>query len=413
MQEETPKPETPPATPQLSRSERREKAALDALRALLKGRFEDQFGAWLPEESELPLQLQVKALPNKNWEVSFEPPLPDQLSAQFQEYQALRDVYHPGHVFCFRCGNSLCEHSLPPSCLHVFRGYTSTGVPDWSELLQVLIELKDDRVDRLYEKPPAILARLQWGRDLKMEQLSSFGRASKTYSLLGQVVAGYYPAPRDAASSAKSERVAITFQVVETRGADGRFELKLNTLSALPGDLSLSQRWASGWEPQIGRAYDVAVRSISRLEARAVAAREMRRAEDLKDALREVPSVLRRLVESLERGFRQQARRTHHVEHRRQEQRPVHKALEDSRVAAQECFYVDEKTLNIVVCGPQGRSHVFNAEGRHVTSFNLKPGGAEFRVRTRRWKLMPAGDISAFRNLLNQTPALDEKAVTS
>ena len=386
-----------PATPALSRMERREKAALDAVRALVKGYYEDQFGVRLPEEQDVGLALHIRTRPGENWTVAFDPPLQEQLAGQLQDYQAGRDVYQAGRVFCFRCDSSQCEHATAPSPRHVFRGYTSTGVAEWSELAQVLMDHKDERIDRLFEKRPAILALSQLGRDLKLNQLTSFGKASKTYAILGQAVAGYYTLP-----GSKSERLAVTFQIVETRGAEGRFELKLNAIADIQGDLSVTEHLASGWEPALARARDMTARDLTRLETRVIAAREAGRTEEARDALREIPALLRRFTESLERGFRQQARRTHHVEHRRQERRPVHKALDDGRNAAADKFFSDEKTGNIVICGPQSRAHVFNTSGRHVTSFALPPGGAEFRVRTHRWKPTPASGVAQFKKLLER-----------
>jgi hypothetical protein len=92
------------------------------------------------------------------------------------------------------------------------------------------------------------------------------------------------------------------------------------------------------------------------------------------------------LSEWLERGQRQARRRTHHVEERRSERRPVHKALEDVAAATSETMFYDEKTGALIVCGDQGRAHAFSADGRHITSFVLGPGSLNFRLRTRRWR---------------------------
>jgi len=90
------------------------------------------------------------------------------------------------------------------------------------------------------------------------------------------------------------------------------------------------------------------------------------------------------LAKSLERGDRQQARRTRHAEARRGSERPVHKALEDAVSASPENHFSDERTNGIVVCEPQGRAHVFNIGGRHITSFSLTPEAVAYRVRTSR-----------------------------
>jgi len=66
----------------------------------------------------------------------------------------------------------------------VFSGYNSFGIPEWQEFVQALVDARDPRVDQLYADPPALLALVQTGRELRNRQLSSFGRASKTYSIL-------------------------------------------------------------------------------------------------------------------------------------------------------------------------------------------------------------------------------------
>jgi hypothetical protein len=107
--------------------------------------------------------------------------------------------------------------------------------------------------------------------------------------------------------------------------------------------------------------------------------------------------VLKRLSESLERGQRQTMRRTRHVEERRLTQRPVHKAMDDVRTAHRDAMFHDEKSKTTVVYGEQGRAHAFNKQGRHVTSFVLKPAAVAFRMRTERWRPLTPDEVDEFR----------------
>jgi len=66
--------------------------------------------------------------------------------------------------------------------------------------------------------------------------------------------------------------------------------------------------------------------------------------------------------------------------------------------------FFDEKRRTFVVCGRQGRAHAFTAEGRHVTSFVLPAGGAEFRVRTNRWRPIRPEEFAPFRAALTPAP---------
>lgn len=383
------------AAPQKNRAQRREQAAADVLRTFVRDQHVYRFGAVPPRAEEVDIHLHLKVRPREDWALRFEPSLGDQLASQLEDAQAGWDVYRKGRIYCFRCESSECDHAVPDSPLAVFRGYAPNGVPEWSELAQVLIAARDSRVDRLYDFRGGPVALVQLGSELKDKQLSSFGKSSKTYAVLGQVVAGYFPLqPREE----NPDKMAVTIQAVEVRGSHGALCLKLNALARkVPGEDEIGDLLGNGWQPGLHRAMEVASRQLSELEQRAVAARKGGDAEGARAQLRRIPSVLRGLAESIERAGRQQGRRTMHVETRRKEQRPVHKALEDARAVACDMIYFDEKAHTVVVCGPQGRAHAFAPDGRHVTSFVLRPGAVDFRLRTRRWRSVTTDEAVRFK----------------
>ena len=395
---------TPAATPavKFTRTQRREKAAGDALRTLIRDLQVDRFGLVPPREKAVDLTLRLRARADLNWELRFDPPLADQVLAQLEDAQAGLATFRQGRVYCFRCESSDCEHSAPRDSMAVFAGYSQTGNPEWQELTQAMLEARHERIDRLFGERPEVVTLVQPGHDLRQKQLSSFGRSSKTYSILGQVVAGYFGLPGQDRASRQPARLALTFQAVETRGAFGVMQLEINPLAALPDGAELDELFASDWGGWVHRAYTLAARDIKQIERRAAAAREEQRPDDLRRHMGMVPSLLNRLAESLERGQRQTRRRTHHVEERRTDHRPVQKAFDDALAAPDEGMFHDEKTGTDIACGEQGRTHVFNAEGRHVTSFLIKPGGVEFRVRTRRWRALTAEEAGAFRQRVRE-----------
>lgn len=400
MDESTPNPAGPPpeaTVPVLSRTERRVKAAADALRTLLRDLHLDRHGAELPA-GEVMLNVRLRANPSRDWELQFDPPLVEQYEEQLDEARAARDVYRKGSVYCFRCSSSGCEHARPPSSQMVFDGYDEIGRPEWREFHQTLIAAKDDRVDQLYGKSPSVLSRVQMGRALRGRQLSSFGRSSRTYAVLGQVTAGYFPPPPDAGGD---ERVAITFQVIEAREAGGVFRLHLNTIARVAGEGDADFWFGSGWMPEVLRARNIAQRALAALEHRVQGARAAGRHEEARNAMHEVATLLHRLADFLDRGQRQRQRRTRHVEQRRQESRPVNKAQEDARSVAQDLFFFDQKAGTYIVCGPKGRTHAFNEQGRHVTSFLIKPDSIDFRLRTERWRRAALEELAAFKGLLD------------
>jgi hypothetical protein len=408
MSEEIPKSDAvPPATdaaaPKMPRSERREKAAADVLRTFIRDLQFDRFGdPPKPGSNEKELVLRLKVNPDKNWELQFEPSLSDQVAQQLEEAAAERDVYRKGHVFCYRCESADCEHSVPPTSQSVFGSYAPNGIPEWMELAQVLIAAKDERVDQLFDRHARnVVALVQFGHDLKTRQLSSFGKSSKTYSVLGQVIAGYFPLKQESGKSlAEPLRVAVTFQAVEVRDSTGALRVRLNAMAGLPEGQSLQDLFASGWQPGLLRAYELTNHLIDAIEWRAAAARTRGDADELGSAMRQVPGALRRLSDSIERGIRQEGRRTRHVEERRHEQRPVHKALDDAKLITPEKLFFDEKTSAFVACGDQGRAHVFSPEGKHITSFILHPGAVDFRLRTKRWRLATEEEFTSFNGKL-------------
>jgi hypothetical protein len=395
----TPEPE-PTLAPRPSRFARRELAARDALRTFIRDLHMDRFGAVSPKRGEISIVLRLKTNPAEDWSLRFDPSLGEQLNAQLVDAQAEWNVFQSGRVHCFRCDSSECDHSVPPTPLSVFTEYAPNGTAEWSDFAQVLIRAKDERVDQLFAEHSSIVARIQWGRDLRNRQLSSFGRASKTYAILGQVAAGYFALP-SSKERGDFQKLAITFQIVEARGDAGEPRLRLNAMAHVPGG-DLSELLASNWQTGVYRAREVAARSLEDIERRVKMARENGDAPTARNEMKKVPAVLRRLAESLERSARQDHRRTRHVEERRAQRRPVHKALDDARDAAPNRWFFDEKAGTAVVCGPQGRAHVFSGEGRHVTSFILRPESIDFRVRTRRWRLMTQSEAEDFKKKVEE-----------
>lgn len=386
-----------PAAPALDRSQRRERAAVDALRTLIRDRAFDRFGARREWNEPVRFSFGVRIDPANGWALAFDPPFDSQLEQQLTDAEAAWGIFVPGLVYCFRCATASCGHASPPAPGMVFRGYSSTGVPEWCEFLQALIEARDERVDQLYAKPPKPLCLVQTGHELRDRQLSSFGRSSHSYAILGQVVAGMFLLPASKAANRSGAATALTVQAVETRGAGGQVQVRLNTVVGGVTPEQWLELQGSEWQPALIRALGEVRAGIENVEGRLRLAMEGGRSgAALSPIFRDVPRLLHRFARTVEQGGRQQVRRTHHAQERRVE-RPVHKALEDADGAAEEALFFDEKTQGRVVCGPAGRTHVFNAEGRHVTTFLLPPDGQAFRLRTQRWRRLTAEEAAAFR----------------
>ncbi len=391
------------AAPRLSKSERRAQAAANALRTFIRDLFIDKFGKAPDQEQVIPLALRMELRAGPNWQLDFHPGLAQQLEAGLEDAEAGFNVFERGRVFDFYAETTRAPACTPPSAISVFAGYNSLGVPQWHDLNQALMDAGDKRTAELYDQPPRVLARVRYGSELKRDQLSTYGRSSKTYAILAQAVAGYFTLPQPLAAGSTDARLAITFQVVETRSPDHRFQLHLNMISHVPWP-KLEDYFATGWEPGIQRACRMAEQQLAGLERNVRYLRENGRPEEATDILRGIPETLRTLGVSIERAQRQVQRRTRHVADRRLE-RPTPNALEDARAALPHQLFFDEKTKAWIACGPHGRSHVFSPEGRHVTSFIMKPKSVEFRVRTRRWRELNQAEAATFKGLLCSQPA--------
>lgn len=372
---------------------RRENAARDALRTYVRDLYFSQFGADVPKTGEWTLNFRAVVAPSENWALRFDPPLEFQVAEQLQEWQAARAIYREGRVYCFRCESSVCEHAEPPGALAVFCGYAPNGLPEWSEFAQVLVDARDPRVGGLFHESPDVVTIAQLGGELKKRQLASFGRSSRSYAVLGQVAAGYFSTDT---GTPRTDKVAVTLQLVETRDEHGAFELRLNTLARMPDGGSVLDRLAEGWQPALARARDVALKQVADIQQSVRAARGNGDTEAAKQALRRVPAILHLLADSVARGYRQGLRRTHHAEERRR-MRPVHKALDDAQEASPEHFLVDEKAGTFAVLGLQGRVHIFAPDGRHVTSLRLRPSEVNFRLRTQRWRIATPDEAARVR----------------
>ncbi len=394
----TPEPNRP------AREARREQAAADVLRAyvrdlVLAACSTDE----LPSEP-FGVSLMFEVDPGDAFALTFSPgSLRDQVMAQVEDRTARLGAFVPGHIYCYRCHSSQCEHSRPASPGLVFEGYGTTGVPQWKEFGQVLLDLREERVHQLYARPPAVVARVMTGKALKTDQLHSFGRASKTYSLLGQVVAGYFLLPDEDGS--KAERVAMTFQFVETRRRRGVPALHVNLLAALPDGADLAGLFADGWVPWVDRAYRVAARAITRMQQQ-LAERDGSSSQSAGAILGRIPRIMAQLAASLDRGYRQSERRTPHAEQRRR-QRPVQSAVEDTNVAAPDQILHDIRTGRIVIQGRHGRFHVFTPDAKHLTTFRGGPDTVDFRIRTERWRPTTEEERAAWSEAWSRALASD------
>jgi len=386
-----------PSSAKLDQHQRRERQLSDGIRTVIRDAYHDLYSMDESRLSDLDLRFQLKVDPKDNWSLEFEPPLRDQVLRQLEDQEASFNTYQEGHVYCFRCDSANCACSAPPDPLQIFSRYDSMGQPEWCELTQKLLDSQHEQIDLLYRKNPPVLNLMQFGKDLKAEQLSSYGKASKTYSLLGQVIVGYLTVPKQhLAAGYDDRRLAISFQIVETRGKGGRFRLRLNTVFHRAMLKDVDDLFLSEWAPWLQRARRLAKEQLEQIEGLARRARQDKDNKRYHQQMGKVSGVLRNLSRSLSRGDRQAHRRTQHAEQRRSgKERPVNKAFEDATVVTRDKLFIDEKENTFVVTNGHGRVHIYSKEGRHVTSFFIKKENMDHRLRTKRWQKASDEDVLA------------------
>lgn len=353
--------------------------ALELLRSLQLEHLAEMGVSDVSDLTTLPLQWHIGMRPEE---------LHEQLRANAQQIASDSAAVIPGRVYCYHCRRADCEHSIQADVGQVFAGYGDTGRPKWEELFNFLTNAGDDRIDLLFEKPPRLLAKVIGRKRLIAEQLVAFGRGHMTYYIIGQVVAGYLRIGQ--------ARTALTVQIVEDR--NHRLFTQVISPSVVVEALADAPEQTGS---TFFRVFD-ALREIDR-QVTAIATEWLSaggRQERL-EVKEKIFGYLRHLAHSIERKGRQSRRRTSHAELRSRQQRPVHKAFDDVQAARPEDFFRDSRTDSIVIAGKNGRSHVYNEQGRHITSLCLLRDEFQRRLNRRRYVPLPGEIVKKFLAAVN------------
>ena len=370
-----------------SRYERKEQASADALRGLIRDYLMEKYPSLMEKGEEIPLLLQVKLTPGEPGELCFSPDLRRQLSDQLAEAAAPEAEFREGAVFDFQAESNESPDCRPPDPTRVFAGYDSMGRPQWQAYFQLLLDARDPDVDRLHAKNARPVVRIQRGKDLKAAQLGSYGRASRAYALLGQLTAGYYRLPPAFVRVAGDDRLALTFQIVETRTGKNTFALRLNTLAGGLLDLEINDLLQEPAFRDVARAREGMIKELDRLQAQAGKAHAAHDTEGFQKAMRRIPRLLSQMREALEgregpagRGRMERGRP------------PDDRWKADAREAAPEIFFRDVERDSWVLLGGRGQAHVFGQNGNHITSFKVTPDLIEKRILAERWRAFAESD---------------------
>lgn len=317
------------------------------------------------------------------------------LEREVESLLAHRAAFRPGRVLCLRCASADCEHSLPEGSRLVFAGYGPTGIPQYQDFGQWLLERQHPNLDRLYLRPPRLVTDVISGAELTGRLLGAFRERRLDYRIHGQVAAGWFTVPGRGGSP--SSAMALTFQVLSTsrKGRRGRRKrrLGLNILGAGPDGEALAELydrldslpWAGAvrWSQQ-------ALGSIERSQGRKNATPER--------LSQRIEGVLNGIARRLEHHRRSRDRRTGHAQKRHKEgNRPTDMALRDLARAGNESFLFDLRLKTLIVLGDRGRAHVWSAKGKLVTSIRYSSDSIEKKKNLEIWRQATKQEIAALR----------------
>ena len=385
-----------------------------SLAAAIREAYGEMFGPRTENAHPFTLGLKVHIEPGNPWRLAGSPSLENQIRGAVREMASQAEAFQPGRVYCYRCDSAHCPHGIPPRPTAVFGGYTSTGLPLWPELSQVLLDIRHPKVDLLFEPSQQGLAVVYMNPEmLKQQQLNVFGKQSKTYDILGQVVFGFLrmrsceadirETEREGFSRteregfSRTERVAFTVQAVESRRIDGSPRLELNVLGRLANGSYAMDAVNGPYQIRISAIIAAARRRIDSLNPSSPGPGKGRPARLSADTAQQVTDSLRKLSRTLEKLGRQRGRRTVHAEGHRITERPITNALKDTHEAPDNLILWDEHRHTIVVIGPRNRVHVFSPQGRHITSILLESEAIKSRMRRKRWVLLSGEPLKQFR----------------
>ncbi len=251
--------------------------------------------------------------------------------------------------------------------------YGPTGAPRYLDFGQLLLERRHPDVNRLYEERGLVVLELTED-DLYRDLLSEF--ANDKLRVVGQVCAGWLGWRT---RSGEREHLALTCQFVRV-GAPDAPRFALNVLGCAPEGVTLEEVLQTRECRDYWQAIQWARRALGDVER---GGRGAKRARGLAERLEGIRGGLARRLERHERATR---RRTRHADERRRDLRPTAQSFADLAAISDSEVLWDTRRRTLVVPGSRGRVHIFNDQGKLVTSIRVQPQGIESRVRRGIWK---------------------------
>ncbi len=376
---------------------------------------EERLTADLPEESTLPERIELTVrLPvplgrhgYRRAEREFRTALENQLDALCDQLRTDQLGYRDGHVFCPWCASPVCEHSTSSDPRAIFIGYSPTGVPLWRDLGSWLVELGDDRIDRLYGERPIPLARRIDGDALTADMLHEFGEAMRPLTLVGAIVAGYFLIPKPRGGE---QALALSALVLERRSSSGGPRYSLNLVANLPPPHHLPTLLAERIVPILSDWVASLRHELAAMQEAWLVGNSAGKRPSIGDCRARVEKALEDGAQYLEKRLRRRAGRTDHAEERSTDpERPTASALSDALSARDEDLFLDRRERTLVVRGPRNRVHVFRGDGTHITSIQYSGESIRDRIAKGRWAPLEPARAASLRTAVKERRRIEEE----
>lgn len=327
--------------------------------------------------------------------VCMTPSLLEQIRHQLRELNVHRGAYRRGAVYCYLDESAECTHSRPGHPSHVMAEYLPNGIPDWRDFRDVLIDEHPAAAAQLFKSRDRTVAVTMRGRDIKHRLLSSFGKSSRTYNILGQIICGFFSIQPSDISDQTIDDLALTIQAVEYRDSEGTMRLGLNTISG-HDDINILDHLTSKAYAAFRDKLIETERTLASIARDIRTAPADRKNEVLKQRMSSIPGLMRDIQATVLKMNQRRHRRTGHAESRSSDNRPVFTAMDDLQSVRVEDILEDPRNRTIIVPGRRRRWHVFSRNGRLVTTLFLDSEKVQSRLSRKRWRPVEAAILDAF-----------------
>ncbi|MFN7965934.1 MAG: hypothetical protein U0V87_09650 [Acidobacteriota bacterium] len=306
-------------------------------------------------------------------------------------------AFRPGRLLCLRCGTPECEHAAAPHARQVFVGYGPSGLPRFVDFATLVVDRRHEQMERLFDGAAPLLSLVMSEPELVADLLPAFHDKQRQYRVHAQVVAGFWRLPDE---SGRPEPLAVTIQIVSThvmvRQQQPRRRFGVNIIGRGPDNEPLDHLHdrlrGIPWISPV-RWVQSALGEIEKQDAK-------RRIAEGSLAKR-LDGLVQSLARRLGRDERAKGRRTMHAEERHESgDRPTRVALADLAAASDDKIVFDTRRNTLVVLGEKGRAHVFNVDGKLVTSVRYPTTTIAHRRESGLWRRAEAAEIAPLRALL-------------